>query len=101
MSSPAAAPASNDSRAADVTHVARSGFVQILSAAGQALMPINQVLIVRLFGVGAFGVYQASLAAVEVLTRAALLGTQGSQHRFIASHRAAGETALELQALGT
>src|SRR5262249_47918968 len=58
-------------------------------------------LVARLFGVGIFGAFQASVAVIEVLSRAGLLGAIGAQHRFIAAHRGAGEEDLALRALGT
>jgi O-antigen/teichoic acid export membrane protein len=87
--------------AADAAHAARSGAAQLLSIAGQALTPVYSVLAARLFGLAAFGVFQASVAVLDVLSRVGIVGAIGSQHLFIARHRAAGEEDLETRALGT
>ena len=85
----------------DARHAARGGALQLLSAIGQGLMPVTQILIARLFGMATFGAYQANVAVVEVLTRAGTVGSVGGQHRFLAAHRAAGEEALAQRTLGT
>jgi O-antigen/teichoic acid export membrane protein len=92
---------SGPDRSADAAHAARGGLVQLLSMAGQALVPLFQILVARLYGVAVFGAYQASLAVIDVLIRAGLVGAIAGQHRFIAAHRAAGEEEMELRALGT
>lgn len=88
-------------RASDARHVARSGVLQLLSALGQGLMPVTHILIARLFGAATFGAYQASVAILEVLTRAGMVGSMHGMHRFIPAHRAAGDADLEQSALGT
>ena len=88
-------------RASDARHVARSGVLQLLSALGQGLMPVTHILIARLFGAAIFGAYQASVAILEVLTRAGLVGSMHGMHRFIPAHRAEGDADLEQRALGT
>ena len=75
--------------------------LQLLSAVGQGLMPVTHILVARLFGTAMFGAYQASVAILDVLTRAGQAGSMGGMHRFIAAHRAAGEADLERSALGT
>jgi O-antigen/teichoic acid export membrane protein len=97
--SDAAAPAAD--RASDVRHVARSGVLQLLSAVGQGLLPVTHILVARLFGAATFGAYQASLAILELLTRAGMVGSMHGMHRFIPAHRAAGDADLEQSALGT
>jgi O-antigen/teichoic acid export membrane protein len=94
-------PSSGHDPAADAAHAARSGGVQLLAVLGQALMPMCQILLARIFDLGTFGAFQASIAVIEVLSRAGLVGAIGAQHRFIAAHRAAGEDRLALLALGT
>lgn len=94
-------PAPSTDRASDARHVARSGVLQLLSAVGQGLMPVTHILVARLFGMAVFGAYQASVAILDVLTRAGQAGSMGGMHRFIAAHRAAGEADLERSALGT
>ena len=64
-------------------------------------MPVTHILVARLFGAAVFGAYQASVAILEVLTRAGQVGSMGGMHRFIAAHRAAGDADLEQRALGT
>ena len=85
----------------DAAHAARGGLVQLLSLAGQALMPLFHIMVARLYGVAAFGLYQAALAVVDVLYRAGLMGSIAGEHRFIAAHRLAGEEEMELRALGS
>ena len=94
-------PAPSTDRASDASHVARSGVVQLLSALGQGLLPVTHILVARLFGAAVFGAYQASVAIVDVLTRAGQVGSMGGMHRFIAAHRATGDADLEKRALGT
>ena len=94
-------PAPSTDRSSDARHVARSGVLQLLSAVGQGLMPVTHILVARLFGTAVFGAYQASVAILDVLTRAGQAGSMGGMHRFIAAHRAAGEADLERSALGT
>jgi O-antigen/teichoic acid export membrane protein len=95
-------PKQGDARAAaDAAHAARSGAAQLLSIACQLLGPIYSILAARLFGLIVFGVFQATLAVIEVLSRMGILGGTGGQQLFISRHRAAGETELELRALGT
>ena len=94
-------PAPATDRSSDARHVARSGVLQLLSAVGQGLMPVTHILVARLFGTAVFGAYQASVAILDVLTRAGQAGSMGGMHRFIAGHRAAGEADLERSALGT
>jgi len=93
------APATD--RASDARHVARSGVLQLLSALGQGLMPVTHIVIAQLFGVAVFGAYQASVAIIDVLRSAGLVGSSSGMHRFIAAHRAAGDADLEKRALGT
>ena len=88
-------------RAGDARHIARSGVLQLLSAVGQSLMPVTHILVARLFGRAVFGAYQASVAVLDVLTRAGQVGSMGGMHRFIAAHRAAGQEDLTKRALGT
>jgi len=85
----------------DARHAARGGFLQLLSIIGQGLLPVYQILVAQLFGQAVFGAYRASVALVEVLVRAGLVGAPGGQFRFVASHRAAGEEDLALRSLGT
>ena len=88
-------------RASDARHVARSGALQLLSALGQGLMPVTRILIARLYGAAIFGTYQASVAILEVLTRAGLAGSMHGMYRFIPAHRAEGDAGLEQRTLGT
>jgi len=85
----------------DVAHAARSGGVQVLTIAAQALITVTHVLLARLFGRAVFGSYQASLAILEVLTRGSTGGADKGMLRYIAGHRARGEPDLVRRALGT
>lgn len=85
----------------DVAHAARSGGVQALTIAAQAMLTVSHVLLARLFGQAVFGSYQASLAILEMLTRAGTGGADKGMLRYIAGHRARGEPDLVRSALGT
>ena len=99
--SPSAPPGERAAISADVSHAARSGAVQVLTVAGQALLTVTNVLLARLFGRAVFGGYQASLAILELLTRGGTGGADKGMLRFVAGHRARGETELVRRALGT
>jgi O-antigen/teichoic acid export membrane protein len=102
VSPPVAGPApSGASRSSDAAHAARSGLSQILAMLGQGLMPLHRVLVSRLFGQTAYGIYRVGADLCEVLMRAGLAGGDKALLRFVAAHRAAGETAEETSALGT
>jgi len=88
-------------QAQDVSHAARSGAVQVLTIAGQALLTVTHVLLARLFGRSVFGGYQASLAILEMVTRGGTGGADKGMLRFVAGHRARGETDLARRALGS
>jgi len=89
------------SRSEDAAHAARSGFSQILAMVGQGLMPFHRVLVARLFGQTAYGVYRAGADLCEVLMRAGIAGGDKAMLKFVAGHRALGETKEETQALGS
>jgi O-antigen/teichoic acid export membrane protein len=89
------------SRVADAAHAARSGAVQILTVFVQVILPVAQVIIARLFGSTVFGLYQSSLAIIEVLTRGSAGGADKAMLRYIAGLRARGDRASMLSALGT
>jgi O-antigen/teichoic acid export membrane protein len=95
-----AAPAAV-SRSEDAAHAARSGFSQILAMVGQGLMPLHRVLVARLFGQTAYGVYRAGADLCEVLMRAGIAGGDKAMLKFVAAHRAVGEKQEETQALGS
>ena len=103
MSEPAIGtePEAEGVRRQDVAHAARSGGVQVLTIAAQALITVTHVLLARLFGREVFGSYQASLAILEVLTRGGTGGADKGMLRYIAGHRARGESDLVRRALGT
>jgi len=94
----AAAP---PSRADDASHAAKSGLSQMAAMLGQGLMPMHRVLVSRLFGQTAYGVYRAGADLCEVLTRAGLAGGDKAMLKFVAAHRSVGETREETQALGS
>jgi O-antigen/teichoic acid export membrane protein len=85
----------------DVAHAARSGAIQFLTIAAQALLTVTHVLFARLFGRAVFGSYQASLAILEMITRAGTAGADKGMLRYIAGFRARGEQDLVRSALGT
>jgi O-antigen/teichoic acid export membrane protein len=88
-------------RSDDASHAARSGLSQIFAMLGQGLMPVHRVLVSRLFGQTAYGVYRAGADLCEVLTRAGIAGGDKAMLKFVAAHRAVGETRQEAQALGS
>jgi O-antigen/teichoic acid export membrane protein len=88
-------------RSDDAAHAARSGLSQILAMLGQGLMPLHRVLVSRLFGQTAYGVYRAGADLCEVLMRAGIAGGDKAMLKFVAAHRAVGETSEETQALGS
>jgi O-antigen/teichoic acid export membrane protein len=85
----------------DAKHAARSGGTQILAMLGQGLMPLHRVLVARLFGQTAYGVYRTAADLCEVIARAGIAGGDKAMLKFVAAHRAAGETREETQALGS
>jgi len=101
LSEPAATDNADATRSKDISHAARSGAVQTLTIAAQALVTVTHVLLARLFGPVVFGGYQTCLAVLEVLTRFGPCGADKGMHRYVAAHRARGETDLVRRALGT
>jgi O-antigen/teichoic acid export membrane protein len=86
--------------AADAAHAARSGIAQLVGALAQLAMPVYHVLVARLFGQAVFGLYQTSLAVMDLCTRLGWMGGDRAMHRFIAAHRAAGEDEMAQRAFG-
>ncbi len=85
----------------DISHAARSGGMQVLSVAAQALLSVTHVLLARLFGRAVFGSYQACLAILELVTRGGTGGAGGGMLRYVAAHRARGEEENVRSAIGT
>jgi len=85
----------------DQTHAAKSGLVQALTALGQGLLPLAQVLMARLFGATIFGVYQTTLAVVEMALRGGTGGADKAMLRYVAAARGQGDEPGMLRALGT
>jgi O-antigen/teichoic acid export membrane protein len=83
----------------DASRVARSGVVQVLAAIGQGMSPLYQILIARLFGAHAQGVYATALSYLEVLGRTAVAGSDRGLQRFVAAHRADDRPQMVAQAL--
>jgi O-antigen/teichoic acid export membrane protein len=96
-----AASRQQDQRDHDAAHAARSGLSQIAAMLGQGLIPLHRVLVSRLFGQVAYGIYRAGADLCEVVMRAGMAGADKSMYKFVAAHRAAGETREESEALGT
>ncbi|HXU00006.1 MAG TPA: oligosaccharide flippase family protein [Polyangia bacterium] len=90
-----------DADSKDVSHAARSGAMQALTAVAQALLLVTHVLLARLFGPAVFGSYLTCLAIIEALTRAGPGGADKGMLRYVAAHRARGEPDLVRRALGT
>jgi O-antigen/teichoic acid export membrane protein len=88
-------------RREDAAHAARSGISQVFAMLGQGLLPIHRMLVSRLFGQTAYGIYRAGADLCEVSINAGMAGADKGLLRFVAGHRAAGETEAETRALGT
>src|SRR3954468_10893226 len=85
----------------DISHAARSGGMQVLTVAAQALLSVTHVLLARFFGRAVFGSYQACLAILELVTRGGTGGAGGGMLRYVAAHRARGEEDNVRSAVGT
>lgn len=94
-------PADSADRSADVAHAARSGAVQVLTVLGQAVLPLTQIFVARLFGATVFGAYQSSVALAEVLTRGGAGGADKAMLRYVSAGRAVGDQAGVRAAIGT
>ncbi|HZL20647.1 MAG TPA: oligosaccharide flippase family protein [Polyangia bacterium] len=88
-------------RREDAAHAARSGLSQVLAMFGQGLLPIHRILVSRLFGQTAYGIYRAGADLCDVAINAGLAGADKGLLRYVAGHRAAGEKEEESRALGT
>lgn len=88
-------------RREDAAHAARSGLSQILAMLGQGLLPVHRMLVSRLFGQTAYGIYRAGADLCDVAINAGLAGADKGLLRFVAGHRASGEQEEEARALGT
>jgi O-antigen/teichoic acid export membrane protein len=85
----------------DYRYAAESGLLQMLFLGAQALQPVYQLMIARLFGPAIYGLYGGALSILEVLARVGVFGADKAMYRFIAAHREQGETEAEARALGT
>jgi len=85
----------------DISHAARSGGMQVLTVAAQALLSVTHVLLARFFGRAVFGSYQACLAILELVTRGGTGGAGSGMLRYVAAHRARGEDDQVRSAVGT
>jgi len=85
----------------DVAHAARSGGMQALTVAAQALISVTHVLLARLFGRAVFGSYQACLAILDLMTRAGTAGASGGLLRYVAGPRSRGQRDEVRSAVGT
>jgi len=90
-----------ESRSGDVSHMARSGAVQILTGLSQSLTVVAHVAAARLFGPLVFGTYQTCAALVEMLVRAGTGGADKGMLRYVAGFHARGEEDQVDAALGT
>ena len=97
---PVAASRPPVSRADDATHAARSGFSQILARLGQGLMPLHRVLVSRLFGQAAYGVYRTGADLCEVLMRAGIAGGDKAMLKFVAAQANVGNKSLGATGFG-
>jgi O-antigen/teichoic acid export membrane protein len=86
---------------ADAAHAARSGVSQVFAMLGQGLIPLHRMLVSRLFGQAAYGIYRTGADLCEVLMRAGMASADKAMIRFVAGHRAMGETDAETSAIGS
>jgi O-antigen/teichoic acid export membrane protein len=89
------------SKRADAAHAARSGISQVFAMLGQGLIPLHRMLVSQLFGQAAYGIYRAGADLCEVLMRAGMASADKAMIRFVAGHRAMGETDAETSAIGS
>jgi O-antigen/teichoic acid export membrane protein len=75
--------------------------MQTLTIAVQGLLTVTHVLLAQLFGQAVFGLYQTCLALMEIVTRAGTGGAPQGMLRYVAAHRARGETDVVRSAMGT
>src|SRR5215831_2022926 len=75
--------------------------MQTVTIAVQGMLTVTHVLLAHLFGQAVFGLYQTCLALVEMLTRGGTGGAPQGMLRYVAAHRARGETEVARRALGT
>jgi O-antigen/teichoic acid export membrane protein len=75
--------------------------MQTLTIAIQGLLTVTHVLLAQLFGQAVFGLYQTCLALMEIVTRAGTGGAPQGMLRYVAAHRARGETDVVRSAMGT
>ena len=73
--------------------------MQVLAALGQGLLPVYQILVARLFGVHAQGVYGTAVSYLEVLGRTGIAGSDRGLMRYVAAHSADGSPDKVAQAL--
>jgi O-antigen/teichoic acid export membrane protein len=68
---------------------------------GQGLLIFHKMLVARLFGDAAFGLYRTSADLCELVARSGMVAADKGLLRFIAAHRGSGEPELELASLGS
>jgi O-antigen/teichoic acid export membrane protein len=85
----------------DASHAARSGGSQLLATLGQGLLIFHKVLVARLFGDAAYGLYRTGADLCELAARSGMVSADKGLLRFIAAHRGAGESELEMASLGS
>lgn len=101
-----AVPASSDSggsgsESADSRHAARSAVWQTLTMLGQGLLPLQRVLVSRLFGQTLYGSFRIAADLVEMLARTGMVAGDKGLLRFLAADRVAGDRHLESSTVGT
>jgi O-antigen/teichoic acid export membrane protein len=68
---------------------------------GQGLVVFHKMFVARLFGEAAYGLYRTSADVCELVARSGMVAADKGLLRFIASHRGAGESDLEMASLGS
>lgn len=85
----------------DARYALKGGLLQMLGVMGNGLMAVHHILVARLFGQGTYGLYSGTLLIIEIASRFCCLGADKGLFRFVAGHRATGESIGEQRAVGT
>ena len=90
-----------DTHREDAEEAVRGSGTNLLAVVAGLSVMAYHALAARLYGAGPYGTYATGLGVTDVAARLSVFGTDVGLMRQIPVHRAAGERARELQALGT
>jgi len=91
----------SDRTGADARHAARSAIWQTLTLIGQGLLPLQRMLVSRLFGPALYGTYRVAADFVELLSRTGMVATDKGVLRFLAMDRVANDQEAAAQTAGS